>query len=304
MNKAGLTLFICSCILIAGWLWQQSKECEYPVHYRIGRVDSQFDNPKQKYRVSEREYRNAIQEAADLWEKALGRPLFTYDPTADFTINLIYDERQQATVDSQVLARKIKHVENSNDQVLGRYDYWKDIYDTKSKAYEKVVNNFEAGIKAYNNKVDEWNKKGGVPEDQVGALNAERNALDQLRADIDAKHGELEQIRETLSSLQGESSTLVAAYNSNVRTYNALHGVKTPFNKGVYDGDSISVFQYHDEDDLRLVLAHEMGHALGVDHVERAEAIMHAMMGAQNLDDLTPTATDIQAVKAVCPYDD
>jgi len=297
MNKVGLTLFICSCILIAGWLWQQSKGCEYPVHYRIGQVDDRFG-------LSPVEYRKVVEEAGILWEEALGRPLFVYDPTSSFPINLIYDERQQATVDSQELSRKIKQVESSNDQVLGRYDHWKDIYDTKSQAYEKVANNFEAGIKAYNAKVDKWNEEGGVPEDQVDALNAERNALDQMRADIDAKRGELEEIRQTLSSLQGQSSTLVAAFNSNVRTYNALHGVKIPFNKGVYDGESISVFQYHDEDDLRLVLAHEMGHALGVDHVERAEAIMHAMMGAQNLDDLTPTAADIKAVKAVCPYDD
>ena len=297
MNKVGLTLFICACVFIAGWLWQQSKGCEYPLHYRIGQVDDRFG-------LSPLAYREAVEEAGRLWEKALGRPLFVYDSTADFAINLIYDKRQQATVDSQELTRKMKQAEHSNLQVRDRFDYWQDIYDAKSQAYEEAVNNFQAQIKAYNAKVDEWNDKGGVPEDQADAFNAERDALDQMRADIDAKRDELGEIGKTLSSLEGQSATLVAAYNTNVHTYNALYGVKTPFNKGIYDGESISVFQYRDANDLRLVLAHEMGHALGIDHVEPAKAIMHAMMGAQNLDDLTPTAADIKAMQAVCPYDD
>ncbi|WP_089942832.1 matrixin family metalloprotease [Candidatus Entotheonella palauensis] len=60
------------------------------------------------------------------------------------------------------------------------------------------------------------------------------------------------------------------------------------------------IFQFHDMDDLLLVLAHEMGHALGLNHIEPPEAIMHALMGSQNINDLAPTPADIEALQAMC----
>ncbi|PON12531.1 hypothetical protein C2W62_39100 [Candidatus Entotheonella serta] len=110
MGKLGTILFLCSCAIAAGWFWQQGQGCTNPLHYRIGEVDDRFD-------LTTREYRKLIQEAGDMWEQALGRELFIYDPAAPFAINLVYDERQHATVTSQELSRKMQQTESSK----GRY---------------------------------------------------------------------------------------------------------------------------------------------------------------------------------------
>jgi len=296
MGKLGPILFLCSCALAAGWYWQQSQGCERPLHYRIGEVDDRFD-------LSSVAYRQLIQKAGHIWENALGQKLFVYDPAASFSLNLLYDERQHSTLTSQQLSRKMQQAENSNQQVRARYDYWQEIYQTRSAAFQESLNDFQTRLEVYNKTVEEWNRKGGVPSTEHGALTAEREAIDRTREELEAERNALEEINQTLESLQSRSDTLVATYNRNVHTYNALYGVQTPFHKGEFDGDSITIFQFHDANDLLLVLAHEMGHALGLNHVDTPEAIMHAMMGSQNLDKLAPTPADLQALHTSCGHD-
>jgi predicted Zn-dependent protease len=48
------------------------------------------------------------------------------------------------------------------------------------------------------------------------------------------------------------------------------------------------------------VLAHEFGHALGLDHVEDPQAIMYYLMDKQNIKDLKLTTDDINALKKGC----
>ncbi len=296
MGKLGAILFLCSCALVAGWFWQQSQGCERPLHYRIGEVDERFD-------LSTREYRKIIQEAGDIWESALGQALFVYDAAASFAINLVYDERQHATLTSQELSRKMQQTESSNQKVRALHDHWKDIYDARSEAYQAALDAHQKRLVAYNTTAEAWNRKGGVPQAEFDALTAEREAIDRMREELNAERDAIDEIAQTLNALQAQSKTLVATYNRNAHTYNALYGVNTPFHKGEYDGESITIFQFQDMDDLLLVLAHEMGHALGIDHVDTPEAIMHALMGSQNLDDLALTPADIQALQATCGGD-
>ncbi len=293
MGKLGTILLFCSCALAAGWFWQQGRQCEEPLRYRIGEVENRFD-------LSTRAYRKIVQEAGDIWESALDQDLFVYDPAAPFAINLVYDERQHATVTSQELSHKMQQTNHSNQKIRALHDHWQDIYQTRSEAHQTAVDDFRKRLKAYNTTIEEKNSKGGVTQEEYDALSAERETLDRTRDKLDTERKELEEITQTLASLQAQSKSLVTAYNQNAHTYNSLYGVNTPFHKGEYDGESITIFQFHDMDDLLLVIAHEMGHALGLKHVDKPEAIMHALMGSQDLDNLAPTSADIEALKTTC----
>lgn len=57
------------------------------LRYRIGHVDPRFH-------ISEEQLKQIAQEAADLWFTGTGQAYFIYDPKAQLSINLIYDQRQ------------------------------------------------------------------------------------------------------------------------------------------------------------------------------------------------------------------
>ncbi len=205
MNKLGTIFLLCSCALIAGWFWQQqSQGCERPLRYRIGEVDNRFE-------LSTRQYRNIVQEAGEMWESALGEDLFAYDPAASFTINLVYDKRQHATLTSQELSRRMEQTENSNQKILSLHDHWKDVYQTRTQDYESSLAHYQERLKAYNTTVEDWNSKGGVPQAEYDALTQERDAIEQLRETLEIQREELEEVTQTLTELEAQSKTLVAS---------------------------------------------------------------------------------------------
>jgi|GEM_PF-5917020 len=50
------------------------------------------------------------------------------------------------------------------------------------------------------------------------------------------------------------------------------------FDKGDFYKGEINIYEYRNKYDLALVLAHEFGHALEMEHVEDPEAIMHYLL--------------------------
>lgn len=66
------------------------------------------------------------------------------------------------------------------------------------------------------------------------------------------------------------------------------------FHKGVFMGNKIEIYQFDGRDDLRLTIAHELGHALGLAHHNDPEALMYPMLGEQDLQHFRLRAADLQ----------
>jgi predicted Zn-dependent protease len=148
--------------------------------------------------------------------------------------------------------------------------------------------------------VDSWNTKGGAPSDVYKDLKNEKSDLSDL-------HDKLEKERVAINNLIGQGNNLaqkeqsvVNNYNASLNTYKDKYGQASQFDKGVYDGTKIDIFQFNAIDDLRLTIVHELGHALGMDHVENPQSIMYYLMGEQNMANPQPSAEDIAALKNVC----
>ena len=74
----------------------------------------------------------------------------------------------------------------------------------------------------------------------------------------------------------------------------------TVVHSGDFDSYEINIYQYYDFPDLRLTLAHELGHALGIDHVDDTNAIMYYLLESQDVVNLKPTEFDLQALFEIC----
>ena len=65
-------------------------------------------------------------------------------------------------------------------------------------------------------------------------------------------------------------------------------------------GDEINIYQFQQKDDLKLTLAHELGHYLGFEHVSDSKAIMHYLIGDQDMKKLTLSPDDSEELSRVC----
>lgn len=65
------------------------------------------------------------------------------------------------------------------------------------------------------------------------------------------------------------------------------------FHKGLFNGKEILIYEFESTDDLRLTIAHELGHALGLEHSDDPQALMHPIMKDQDTAHFRLTQADI-----------
>jgi predicted Zn-dependent protease len=286
-------LFVCVALGAVAWQQRQEAACHAPILYRIGHLDPQFG-------LTENEVRAALADAERLWEKALGRNLFEHSYAAKLAVNLVFDERQHATHAKQRLLPRLHQTEASHANVAQSYDTWRRLYTDKMQAYEAARTAHQTQAQAYNAQVQQWNAQGAAPRQVQQRLTAEQVNLDAARTRLQADEGELREMVVTLQALEERGKTLADTYTRQVQSYNALYGESRQFHKGEYNGKDITIYQYHDTADFTLVLAHELGHALGIDHVDDPKAVMHAFLAEQDLDTLALGPADIRALTTAC----
>jgi hypothetical protein len=272
-----LTRFLVGTAIIAAVFWAgytyivRQSSCRRPVTYTIGSVDERF-------KISSREFEATTQAAVDRWDQATDRRLFQEESNAALKVNLVYDQRQ-AELD------KLKSGSSALAQSKTGIAGTKESLDAQVQA-------FNGRARSYAQQVAYWNSRGGAPPDQYQALEKEKQSLS-------AEQSRLESLAESFNSQ-------VDLYNTNVESFN--EEVEQSNNKiitqGEYssDGPAINIYTFGDQDELRLVLMHELGHALGLDHVAGEKSIMYYFLNAQDLENPVPLQEDLDALTQHCQF--
>ncbi len=288
---AFLTFATVSLLSISYWYTATAHICPAPILYRIGEVDERFAVPVKVVADTARL-------AESVWEDATNRDLFRFDETASFTINLIYDERQQLANTEEEWRIALDQKQTEYEQLVEELQVIGTRYQSLEASYEEERAEYEAALAAYNAEVAEYNEAGGAPPDEYARLQREAGRLNNLLEVLLETEVAIKNQAAIINELGDRGNALIAAYNAEVEEYNAVFGNLTTFTQGDYERKRINIYKFTDTEELTRVLVHEFGHALGIGHVEGEDSAMYYLMTER--DPTLLQAADVAAFEAVC----
>ncbi|MEM9336622.1 MAG: matrixin family metalloprotease [Patescibacteria group bacterium] len=294
MRSSFSILLIVAILFGSGYLYYSVLAvCQIPVGYRIGELDERFN-------LSFDEARLAILDAEAIWEDTTGRNLFRYKEDAnDLVINFVFDDRQAFADAEEDFREELDEKETRTETINETFAELAARHGIESQTYEAQVRAYEVDLASYNATVEQYNEEGGAPPEVFDELQQQARNLDRTAGELNAEARRLNNLAEEINALGEQGNEIIESYNEDVATYNQTFGESTEFTQGDYLGDTINIYKFSNQRELQLVLAHELGHALGLDHVEGRKSIMYYLMGDQpQQPQLSPT--DLDAFVTTC----
>lgn len=245
------------------------SQCNTPLTYKIGSIDPKFG-------LKLKDVLTDTQDAAKILNDAGNYELFAYaTPSGELTINFIYDERTA--------------LNNSVNFLEGQINQENTTLQQQIISYEAAVKIFEQKLSDLNATIQKYNNAGGAPADVYANLISQQN---QLKSEGDVLNTRAKQLNLATNDYNHQVQNL----NQNVRQFNQAIVLKPE--EGLYESETktITIYFANNKQELIHTLAHELGHALGMVHVNNMKAIMYPSASAY----LTPTQQDTQQLEALC----
>lgn len=271
--------------------------CAEPLTFRVGNIDERFS-------ITKSEVAGLMNDVAEIWSDAVDTSVIHYDEEGDISVNLVYAEEQQLSDRERQHRDRLEHEEFSITVLENEYQRMNREYEAEVQQYDKASAELQQSIDRLNQWVRQKNEQGGFNEQDLEQFEQRKAEIDQVKIDLARQEQTLKRKASELNEKITFLNQKVEAKNRLVDEYNREFTGVRKFTQGAYEwtnnSRTINIFHFLDKDELRLVIAHEMGHALGIGHVQNPESVMHELMENQDQKKLELTDEDIQALQNVC----
>ncbi len=295
LSKITGPLVLIAAVVAVGYSVSELKlflePCAEPVEYHVGTVDP-------RYGISNAELAADLAQVAALWNAAAGKTVVTFASDGEVAVNLEYTEEQATSELGQVIDQEQADYDAAQEQ----FEASVDKLDAAKNTYERLEASFNVKADMYENDVAYWNERGGAPPAEYEKLQAMQRQLDKEQTALNSQAAKVNAVIDDMNRNVDVLNAKARAINSRVDVYNA--NAHTDFDQGRYiedeKGKRITIREFTEETELKRVLTHELGHAIGLDHVENPDSVMYSYNVGE---ELILTEEDIAELRKVCKLD-
>lgn len=277
-------------------LYALALPCTMPITYSLGSIDPRFG-------ISSSSLLAALSASEAVWESELDRELFRYTESGgQVMVHFMYDDRQATFDKLRSLGVVVTNTKASYDEAEAEYQRLRAAYEVKRQQFDAANEAFKRDVAAYEAEVKRVNARGGARGEEYARLQAQKAALDSQHASLLASEKALNAEVASLNGMVTTLNRLAARVNEGASAYNeTAGGSHEEFEEAEYRSAAgeaaITVYEFDTRARLERVLAHELGHALGLDHVEGEASIMYRLNQSANQE---ATAEDIAELNRAC----
>ncbi|MCX6134379.1 MAG: matrixin family metalloprotease [Ignavibacteriales bacterium] len=275
----------------SGEVAQEIPTAEFPVDYALGEFDERFGITKEKFL-------EIAEQAKRVWEDAAGRRLFSLHGEGTLKINLIFDWRQERLLGAMKAKATLDGTGRSFDQLQSDYNERSRMLDQYRRSFEESAGSYRVHLDGYNARVARWNESKDHSDSEYNALQSARREIESEQSNLEKKRADLNSRGEEFNKLGEKLTELAGKHNVDVENFNGTYAQSRDFEKGLFDGKSINIYEFEKEDDLKLALVHEFGHAIGLGHVDNPKAIMYRKLAVQDMNPIHLASEDLTLLLA------
>jgi hypothetical protein len=195
---------------------------------------------------------------------------------------LVYDSRHAGRVAARQAKERLDGMKSDIGSAKDAVQSAQDNYKLKLSLFEVSQSAYRRKLEDYNRDVEYWNRNGGAPASVVSRLNSERQNLEIDRGRLRLEEQEVDSLRTDVNDKIDAYNSLLSRYNSAANSFNRTFGKAVEMSVGetAIRGSKvgrINIFSFESNTHLAVILAHELGHALGLKHVKGQDSIMVAV---------------------------